>query len=540
VHRCVKKILLGASFGLLLAGWEARSLAAGANDQEARNLRQQAIMNDYLAMQFDAAVEKLEKALDLCAADQCSPSLVARLHRDLGVVYVAGLEDIEEGKAEFISALNIDPSIVLDKDLTTDKVSAVFEEVKGVLAEDRAKKKKEDDQKRAITAPGDIIHVPPPESQVQTALPIYAELKEGITAQKLKVRFKTATGDWESVEMKKVGTGWGVQIPCKTIGASPRMVEYFIQAYSGEDVVASIGAQTVPLTVQTKTKLAGPPPSLPGQNPPGQCIDECPPGQPGCGAVKGAECMGDEDCSEGLVCTNRVCAPKLEPSQKLGRRSWLSLAFQQDLMYVGAEDLICSGNNQWNCYWANGTFYGGIPDEVAGNKIKSSGFIAATMRVLVGFDYLMSPNLSLGARVGFAFGGEPQNFMPAHVEARGAYWFIRRSLQPGFRPYLVAAGGLANVAGHIGVKVTQSVATCRTNGLCPGPGPVPPDQDDSFTQPMTLSAWRKSGPVFLGVGLGGLYEFSQNLGGYLELKGAYMLPSAAPTMAIQIGGSYGF
>jgi hypothetical protein len=509
-----------------MVGWGNRAFAVGANDQEARNLRQQAIMNDYLAMHFDAAVEKLEKALDLCAADQCSPSLVARLHRDLGVVYVAGLEDLEEGKAEFISALNIDPSIVLDKDLTTDKVSAVFEEVKGALAEERAKKKKEEDQKRAITAPGDIIHVPPPESQVQTALPIYAELKEGIVANKMKIRFKTDTGDWESLEMKKIGSGWGALIPCKNIGASPRMVEYFIQAYGGEDVVASIGAQTVPLKVQTKLKISGPPPALPGQAPPGQCVDECPPGQPGCGAVKGAECMGDEDCSEGLVCTNRVCSPKLKASDKRGRLSWLSLAFQQDLMFVSAEENICSGGNQYRCYWGNGDYYAGIPDSPLGNKIKSSGFVAGTMRVLVGFDYLLSPNLSLGARVGFAFGGPPQDFIPVHVEARGAYWFIRRSLVPGFRPYLVAAAGLADVAGHIGVKVTQSMPAF--------------EGDQTFTNPETLSATRRSGPVFLGAGLGALYEFTQNIGAYLELKGAFMLPNSAATVALQIGASYGF
>jgi hypothetical protein len=54
-------------------------------------------------------------AVKICGNEDCSPRVLARLHRDLGVVLSAGFNDSEGAKEEFILALRIDPTIGLDK-----------------------------------------------------------------------------------------------------------------------------------------------------------------------------------------------------------------------------------------------------------------------------------------------------------------------------------------------------------------------------------------------------------------------------------------
>ena len=56
--------------------------------------------------------------------------MVAKLHRDLGVVLIAGLGDLENGKVELLFAVQTDPTIELDKDLTTPELEKAFQEAK--------------------------------------------------------------------------------------------------------------------------------------------------------------------------------------------------------------------------------------------------------------------------------------------------------------------------------------------------------------------------------------------------------------------------
>lgn len=88
-------------------------------------------MTDYLGTNFDAAEKKLKQALALCKGDACSNSVKAQLHRDLGVVYVAGQNKKDAGIAEFAEAQKLDPAIKLDPDLTNPEIQAAWAESKG-------------------------------------------------------------------------------------------------------------------------------------------------------------------------------------------------------------------------------------------------------------------------------------------------------------------------------------------------------------------------------------------------------------------------
>lgn len=108
-----------------------RTAHAAPKDAEATRLAEQAIQDDYLATRFDQAVKKLKKAVNLCKKGKCSDSVLARVHRDLATVYIAGQNKRDAGKAELKKALKLDPELELDENLTTPELEAAFVEAGG-------------------------------------------------------------------------------------------------------------------------------------------------------------------------------------------------------------------------------------------------------------------------------------------------------------------------------------------------------------------------------------------------------------------------
>jgi tetratricopeptide (TPR) repeat protein len=105
---------------------------AGPKDGEAKKLAESAIYEDYLNLQFDAAIAKLNQARDLCE-DGCGRSVQATVYRDLGVVYFAGKEDKASALDYFKKAFQADPFVKLDEDLSSDEIKAVFEEARSAV-----------------------------------------------------------------------------------------------------------------------------------------------------------------------------------------------------------------------------------------------------------------------------------------------------------------------------------------------------------------------------------------------------------------------
>ncbi len=116
-------LLVSAALGVFAV---ARVALAAPQDGAALKLRKQAIYTSYLATDFASAEKALNKALALCAKPtDCEPSTRSRLHCDLGAVLVAdGKKD--EATAQFTAALKDDPSITIDKDVTSPDAEQVF------------------------------------------------------------------------------------------------------------------------------------------------------------------------------------------------------------------------------------------------------------------------------------------------------------------------------------------------------------------------------------------------------------------------------
>jgi hypothetical protein len=516
--------LAGAAvvFALLASG----VAHAEPKDKAALDLAKQAIEVDYLGTNFAAAEKKLTQALALCKGNACSAKVRAQVHRDLGVVDIAGLKKVDEGKKNFVEALKADPSIVLDQDLATPEVQAAFDEARktaGVAAPPAAEEaapakpppaaeeEEEEEEEEHPAAEGDLTHEPPSEQAVLTPVPIYAELPEGMKASKLTVRYKPfGASAWKSVQMSRLREGYGAEIPCLDVGSATGDLEYFIQATSeAGDVVAFSGTRNAPHRVPIKNELEGDPPNLPGKPPPAQCADtaDCPPEFPGCKS-------GDE----GGAGAEGEAGPIA--------RNWASLAYQLDVLFHSSTTGVCSGGTEYSCFYSDDSYYALVPVG-DGNEVQGGPAIA-TMRFLLGFERIFGENLGVGIKVGYAIGGGPKapdgkGFFPIHAEARLSYYFGNQPFRrKGLRPFLHVGGGIAQVDGKVVVSL------------------FPTPEDLAADSPKKLNAWRKTGVGFAGLGGGLMYAIKPNHGPYLDVTFMQMFGESGTVLAPQAGYAVGF
>jgi hypothetical protein len=569
-------LLAGISLLILL---QTSGAQAAPKDAAATKLDNDAIYTDYLGMQFGNAEKKLKQALAGCGKTACSPKVVAILHRDLGTVFVVEKKN-EDAKSQFVEAMKADPSITLLKDLLTPEIQAVWNAAKaGGPAPAPPAPEPAPAAPAAPSAPAvggdDIVHTPIPEQAILTPVPVYAELPEGMSPAKVQLRYKVfGSTDWKTLDLKKLKQGYGAEIPCLEVGSTTGDLKYFIQAIdTNGDVLATSGTRNAPHKVPIKSELSGDPPHLPGKAPPAQCANptDCPPGLPGCtskGPKKhgekgpGATCEEDAECESG-TCRTGACAagpaPEETPEAKkctsagdcdanqacnagvcgaIARKNWLSVSVQQDALFLNSASSACLTQDQYSCYWSDNSWYNPDPTASDGYPPKAGkegevvgGFGLATTRILVGYDRMILPNVGLGVRLGYAFNGGPQKapadgpkgaaFLPFHAEGRASYWFGNPG---GIRPYLVLAGGVAQVDAKVTVNVYLKTPTQDCGG---------------DNQPCTYAAWKKAGTSFVGGGVGLLYPVSSG-GVIAEVKMQEMIGTMATGVSMSLGYAQGF
>src|SRR5262249_26263424 len=152
--------------------------------------------------------------------------------------------------------------------------------------------------------------------------PIYIEPSDEVPLAKVTLRYKPfGATQYKSVEMKKMGKGYGAEIPCEDVTTTGD-IKYFF-AFTGTDGEAAggLGSNKEPFRTTIKNESEGDAPKLPGKKPPSQCKakGDCPPGLPGCEEKKssggprgdkgwGSSCDQTQECKEGLMCLNGTCA----------------------------------------------------------------------------------------------------------------------------------------------------------------------------------------------------------------------------------------
>ncbi|MDP9148463.1 MAG: hypothetical protein M3O36_00765, partial [Myxococcota bacterium] len=257
---------------------------------------------------------------------------------------------------------------------------------------------------------------------------------------------------------------------------------------------------------------------------------DCPPGLAGCHSGERAVCASSDDCLSGQSCVGGTCRNPNEGEEGPvvpAKKNWLTLAFEQDVMLLPSVTNTCRGGSHYTCFSDSGEYYANTPLPDADDAV-NGGFALSTSRILAGYDRVIGKQVTLGGRLGVAFGGGPQRptgaaFFPVHIEGRVAYWlgknvFSRKS----FRFFALAAGGVAEINASAPVDVFEV-------------NPANPTQAKN----VNLRAWRKSGLGFGALGLGSMFALSPNSGILLELKAIETFPTTATALSIQLGYSYG-
>ncbi|WP_437668664.1 hypothetical protein [Sorangium sp. So ce131] len=549
-------------------------------------LHDQAMDEDYLSVEFDKAEKKLKDALKRCEKNACTKPVIGKLHIALGTVYGGG-NKLDQAKAQFVLALQADPKAALIDALTTPELAQAFKDAQkeaqaGGKAGAEAAPGEGGGKPPAKIAEGDVSHTPVAEQAVNTPVPVYIEIPEEIDASKATLRYKPfGSQKWKSLEMGRVGDGFGVEIPCEDVTTTGDIRYYIILRDEAGDPVGTAGSLKAPHRVPIKNEIETEP-SLPGQEPPKRCAakEDCPPGLPGCpeaGGGKrgdkgwGASCDETTECQSGLVCLNGTCeqgaeggAPDGAATGK-GNRNVIGLWGQLDLLLIRGTDYVCSGSDAaYACFYPGGDgkqFYG-EPIDLPGTNGVKGGLGAAGGRVMVSYDRQIFSNLPLlaGVRLGFAFGGSPTSkdapvtwagdersnphlqalsFMPIHAELRATYFLLGDRIveKGGFRPYVFLSPiGLAQVNASVPVDVCDrrneegGLQTGIGSNRCPASSRLVED----------LEAYQITGLNFSGAGAGVTYGITPNLGVSAELKLMLMWPTLGLVIAPTIGPVFGF
>ena len=93
------------------------SAAAAPGDQTALQKIEGATQH-FLSSDFDRAEKALRAILATCG-NECSPDVLARVWMYIGLVQGSGLNNQAAARKSFDKALNLDPMVALDEELTT-------------------------------------------------------------------------------------------------------------------------------------------------------------------------------------------------------------------------------------------------------------------------------------------------------------------------------------------------------------------------------------------------------------------------------------
>ncbi len=552
----------------LLAAGSVAHLASGADaklEGEVRKLQGDAMDVDFLSLDLANAKKKLTEALKKCGEDKCGKKLIASLHRDLGVVLVNN-KDAKGGQSEFEAALEADENVVISKDyLDNPDVKKAWEAAKkAATAAPPPTSTKTGSAPTTTSKPPEnnegSITIKTTVAEAGYKLPIVIDIEED--AEKIKLSYKTAAMDkYKTVEAKKAGKKYLVEIGCEDT-QFPGEIKFYVRAYDDQNnEVDHHGTPKKPQIIKLVDKLpeGEEGATYPDGKEPEKCTDkaDCQPGFPCASANKkhqGDGCDADDECDAGLACVpndngTKWCyesgdgsgTPKKAASK--AKRLWIGADFQADALFLGSEDDICKANT-WACVYSGHDVglgptdkYPDNIDTVPGASGRTSGGPAlGTMRAFISFDYFVTSNISLGLRLGRAFGGNTANtvtFFPWHIEARAQYFFGKDPLATtGVKPYVMIGGGAAEFDApvpEIKVVPVDQVNNCSE-----------PAADPSTACRLTgVKGYRLAGQGFAALGGGIWFLVSPNIALNANLKLLFPLPTfslgIAPEIGIKVG-----
>ncbi|MDP9034831.1 MAG: hypothetical protein M3O50_08480 [Myxococcota bacterium] len=515
--------VLGASPGALAAN--------PRGDGSAQDVLRRAA-NDYLAMNYARAAAQLDQALRTCGATQCAPATRAALWRDLGTMQFR-MGDRGFAIKSFAAAVALSPQLELNPDYDTVDLRALWAEV----------------QRGASAPTGDFDHNAPTRQRTNTPLPLYVA-GVGADIARVVVKYQPAgASDWKSVNLARLGAGWGGLIPCSDVRAGS--LRYYIQGFTaGLDPAGASGDARRPYIVAVGDDVTDEALHLPGAKPPATCDrgrGEAVAGDRG-DAEPAASTSSDADVPE----FTKGVTVRAEPN---GPRIWVGAAATIDFMSPPSGDDLChldprtaGPGNTANvyCVTADGADFPLRDDGGAQNAALAPGraghsggdVVSGGVRLMVALDVAVNANWIAGLRVGAVFGEYPghaavrDGFAPGasyHVEGRVSWILGDHPLhRAGVAPVFFVGGGVSEFDEH-----ASSAAT--VNAYRDPRGANHPAQ----TRPVDL--WVTNGPAFVVAGVGLRYAPLRRVAITAAVRGAEsfgkngIIPAVGPELTVQYG-----
>ena len=215
-------------------------------DKQVQRMNKRA-MADYDNLEFDLARKTLFDAVSLLrqAGIDETPT-AAKTYVNLGIVYVAGFKDRNRGLQQFVQALRIDPTLILDPAVASPELEEVWAAARKQAGLQRAPKTKAptpppppenppDQGEPPPTSAGTdevkgLQHTPVEEARPGEPLTVKAQLGADVGAAKIFVLYRSSgQADYTAVPMKNVGgADWVAVIPGEVIADKP--LQYYIEA----------------------------------------------------------------------------------------------------------------------------------------------------------------------------------------------------------------------------------------------------------------------------------------------------------------------
>ncbi len=459
--------------------------------------------DDYLQTDFAKALRRLQAAERVCGEASCTATTHAALLRDIGTMQFR-LGQPEAAASSFSRARKVDPGIALNPDYDAKDLRDAWDAATAGSPATSATS--------ALSPPvsGDFTHRPTAAQSASTPLPVYVEIGSADVAT-VAVKYQNdAMRSFRRAKLERKGSGWGGYIPCADVLAGT--VRYYVQAFdkSGE-LAASAGDPNHTFSVPIKESIAGDAPALPGEAAPKKCTEQ---DVQVLNLDEGERCKEDRQCKSGTCASGRCKATQaFEQEEGRGRpfaRFWVGVAGALDLTVPPSSNEVCllgAGSVSSSGYWCTtpeGKDFASTPRDnaalVPGRRgAPSSELTPGGVHITATFDYAVTSNVFVGARLGYVANAYPGDAASAagktisasiHAELRGTWVFgdepIARS---GLAPYAFVAGGVARFDAPVTVMVAQK----------------------GIAGERAVHAWHVAGPAFGAVGGGARFAFSPRI-----------------------------
>ena len=610
-------------------------------DTAAKKKIDEAINKYYVETDFEKAEGVLLGTINACG-EKCSPAVMSTAWMYVGIVRGSGKNNQAGAKEAFQKAVAADPQVKLDMVLATPETQATFAAAAGGGAPAPAETAPA--APVAEEAPGGGLNCSPSVREVETRRPIPVQCSSDEEVTSMELKYKAFGSDtWKTLPMSKKGNAFRATIPCDGTSVGGTLRVYVRAKDAQAEQIDSWGTKQAPQEFNIAEGVTAEPPAFEGEEPPARCQDkgECPPDFPGCSDAKssggcegrgnkdwGAACDNSVDCKCGLLCTDGTCesAPSCDsdadcstgtckngkcdiegggggfgPKEEF-KKNWFGIHFGQDFAFVGGNNVCDATLGQADANYA--CFYEGTDDQpffrtpFPYRDGIQNGMVLATSRIMISYDRALTNRITIGARLGYAFGGGPpagqsasqdavppangnegdepfqvpannvatggRSFLPAHFEVRGAFWFLPLNAKT-FRAYGAVGGGLAQVDAKVKIPeldcndagVRYSNPSAPTDGLDQAGTRDYVDGAGNVYSPFAqcqnavgyynyqlyptynVDGWKKMGQGFITLGVGGMIAFKDNMGVLINANFMYMLPASGiviePSLGFQIG-----